>query len=81
MMLVTYIPNFVDRSLLSVVARPLKADLGIGDTAFGLLTGVGIGEAGCTPPANSHIADYFPPLQRPTALGYYAISFETSIPQ
>ncbi|MGE0409023.1 MAG: spinster family MFS transporter [Amphiplicatus sp.] len=138
-LLFIYILNFVDRALLSVVARPLKADLGIGDTAFGLLTGfgfallysvlgvpiarlaetrhrvwimaiclalwslmtalcglsqeivigslsigafwvlltcrigVGIGEAGCTPPANSLIADYYPPSKRSTALGYYAM--------
>lgn len=138
-LLLIYILNFVDRSLLAVVARPLKADLQIGDTAFGLLTGfgfallytilgipiariaetrhrvwimtlcvalwslmtaacglsqdivigslsigafwillacrvgVGIGEAGCTPPANSLIADYFPPGKRSAALGYYAM--------
>jgi len=138
-LLLIYILNFVDRSLLAVVARPLKADLHIGDTAFGLLTGfgfallytilgipiariaetrhrvwimticvalwslmtaacglsqdivigslsigafwvllacrvgVGIGEAGCTPPANSLIADYFPPAKRSAALGYYAM--------
>jgi MFS family permease len=35
--------------------------------------GVGIGEAGCTPPANSLIADYYPPSRRSTALGYYAM--------
>lgn len=34
---------------------------------------VGIGEAGCTPPANSLIADYYPPAKRSTALGYYAM--------
>jgi predicted MFS family arabinose efflux permease len=34
---------------------------------------VGVGEAGCTPPANSMIADYFPPARRSTALGYYAM--------
>jgi len=34
---------------------------------------VGIGEAGCTPPANSLIADYYPPARRSTALGYYAM--------
>ncbi|MCQ8186465.1 spinster family MFS transporter [Parvularcula maris] len=138
-LLVIYVLNFVDRSLLAVVARPLKAELGIGDTAFGLLSGfgfallytvvglpiarlaerhhrvwimaaslaawslmtalcglstdivigsttigafwmlltfrvgVGIGEAGCTPPANSLIADYYPPEKRSTALGYYAM--------
>ena len=34
---------------------------------------VGVGEAGCTPPANSIIADYYPPQRRSTALGYYAM--------
>lgn len=34
---------------------------------------VGVGEAGCTPPANSLIADYYPPHRRSTALGYYAM--------
>jgi len=34
---------------------------------------VGIGEAGCTPPANSMISDYYAPLARPTALGIYAM--------
>lgn len=138
-LLLIYILNFVDRSLLSVVARPLKAELGISDTAFGVLTGfgfallytfvgiplarvaerrnrviimsicialwsimtalcglakevtifgaviggfwvllvcrvgVGIGEAGCTPPASSLISDYFPPGKRSSAMGYYAM--------
>jgi MFS family permease len=134
-----YILNFIDRGLLSVVAPAMKPELGISDTAFGLLTGfgfallytvvgiplaqfaerrhrvwimtvcialwslmtalcglaadvtigsitigafwillacrigVGIGEAGCTPPANSLIADYYPPSRRSTALGFYAM--------
>lgn len=34
---------------------------------------VGVGEAGCTPPANSLIADYYPASRRSTALGYYAM--------
>ncbi|MEP3050141.1 MAG: MFS transporter [Erythrobacter sp.] len=34
---------------------------------------VGIGEAGCTPPANSLISDYFKSNVRPTALGIYAM--------
>ncbi len=139
-LLVIYILSFMDRALLSVVARPLKAEIGISDFWFGLLTGagfailytvvgipiariserknrvwiigislaiwsaftaltgfsadialgsgvvlsgfwvllacrvgVGIGEAGCTPPANSLIGDYFPPHRRSTALGYYAM--------
>ena len=35
--------------------------------------GVGIGEAGCTPPANSLIADYFPARNRARALATYAM--------
>lgn len=35
--------------------------------------GVGIGEAGCSPPAHSLIADSFPPEQRATALGIYSL--------
>ena len=35
--------------------------------------GVGIGEAGCTPPANSLIADYFPPRSRARALATYSL--------
>lgn len=139
-LLIIYILSFMDRALLSVVARPLKAEIAISDFAFGLLTGagfavfytivglplarlsetknrvwiigislaiwsaftaltglsaditiggtvvlsgfmallicrvgVGIGEAGCTPPANSLIADYYPAAKRSSALGYYAM--------
>lgn len=35
--------------------------------------GVGIGEAGCTPPAQSILADYFPANRRATALAVYAL--------
>jgi MFS family permease len=35
--------------------------------------GVAIGEAGCTPPANSIIGDYFKPKSRANALGIYAM--------
>ena len=35
--------------------------------------GVSIGEAGCTPPANSVISDYFPAERRATALSVYAL--------
>ena len=139
MLLLIYILNFIDRSLLSVVSPQMKPELGISDTAFGLLTGfgfallytlvgvplaqfsetrnrvtimavcvalwslmtalcglsaevtigsitigafwillvcrigVGIGEAGCTPPANSLIADYYPARSRSTALGFYGM--------
>jgi predicted MFS family arabinose efflux permease len=35
--------------------------------------GVGVGETGGTPPANSIIADYFPAERRPMALGVFAL--------
>lgn len=35
--------------------------------------GVSIGEAGCSPPANSIIADYFIPKKRSTAVSIYAL--------
>jgi len=35
--------------------------------------GVGIGEAGCIPPANSLLADYFPPEKRATAAGIFSL--------
>ncbi len=41
--------------------------------------GVGIGEAGCSPPAHSMIADYYPPEQRSTAMGVYTIGISAGI--
>ena len=41
--------------------------------------GVGIGEAGCSPPAHSIIADYYPPNERATALGIYALGIPLGI--
>ncbi|MFT5932015.1 MAG: MFS family permease, partial [Hyphomonas sp.] len=35
--------------------------------------GVAVGEAGCTPPANSIIGDYFQARSRATALGIYSM--------
>ncbi|ANY20492.1 putative glucarate transporter [Tsuneonella dongtanensis] len=35
--------------------------------------GVGVGEAGCTPPAHSLIADLVPPERRSSALAFYAL--------
>lgn len=42
-------------------------------TLLAFRIGVGIGEAGCTPPANSIIADYFPARKRAKALATYAL--------
>lgn len=35
--------------------------------------GVGVGEAGCSPPSHSLISDYFPPEKRSSALGIFAL--------
>lgn len=123
----TYIFNFVDRQILSILQEPIKAELGLSDTQLGLLTGfafavfyitmglpiarmadkgvrrniiafslglwslmtalsgmaqnfvhlllarmgVGVGEAGATPPAHSMISDIFPAKGRVTAIAIY----------
>ncbi|MEJ2258243.1 MAG: MFS transporter [Woeseiaceae bacterium] len=41
--------------------------------------GVGIGEAGCSPPAHSMIADYYPPEKRSTAMGVYTVGISAGI--
>ena len=40
---------------------------------FACRVGVGIGEAGASPPSHSLIADYFPPERRATALSIYSL--------
>jgi len=41
--------------------------------------GVGVGEAGCSPPAHSMISDYYPPAQRSTAMGIYTVGISIGI--
>ena len=41
--------------------------------------GVGIGEAGCSPPAHSMISDYYPPEKRATAMGIFTIGISAGI--
>jgi MFS family permease len=41
--------------------------------------GVGVGEAGCSPPAHSMLADYYPATQRATALGIYSLGIPVGI--
>lgn len=41
--------------------------------------GVGIGEAGCSPPAHSMIADLYPPEQRSTAMGVFTLGISAGI--
>ena len=134
-LVVVYTFNFIDRQILSILIEPIKAELGLTDTAIGLLTGVafalfyatmgipiariadrsnrrnliamalvvwsgmtalsgtaqnfwqllayrigvGVGEAGCSPPAHSIIADYYPANRRATALGIYALGIPFGI--
>ena len=132
---ITYILNFVDRQLVTILLEPIKLEFGVSDTAMGFLTGfafalfyaslgvpvarladrwsrrnviaisvglwsamtalcglagsfwqlalarvgVGIGEAGGTPPSHSLIADYFPPNQRSTALSIHATATQCGV--
>ncbi len=41
--------------------------------------GVGVGEAGCSPPAHSMIADLYPPEQRSSAMGFYTLGIAAGI--
>ncbi len=41
--------------------------------------GVGIGEAGCSPPAHAMIADLYPPEQRSAAMGVYTLGISAGV--
>jgi MFS family permease len=73
MLTVVYAFNFVDRQILVIPQEPIKNEMGLSDGQLGLLAriGVGIGEAGGSPPAHSMISDYYPPERRGTALAIY----------
>jgi len=129
LLVVVYVFNFIDRSILSILLESIKEDLGVSDTYLGFLSGiafalfyttagipiarwadrgvrrsiialavlvwsgmtaltglarnfgelalarvgVGVGEAGCSPPAHSLISDYFPIERRATALSIYSL--------
>lgn len=67
------------RNLISVALAlwsAMTAMSGLAQNFIHLLVariGVGIGEAGCSPPAHSLISDYYPPEERATALGIYSL--------
>ena len=69
----------VRRSLIAIalfVWSGMTALQGLASSFFWLFAarvGVGIGEAGCSPPAHSMIADLFAPARRATALSIYAL--------
>ncbi len=129
LLVVVYIFNFVDRSILSILLESIKEEFQLSDTQLGLLSGpafaifytlfglpiarwsdrssrtsiiafavvvwsgmtaltgfaqhfthlllarigVGIGEAGCSPPAHSLLSDYFPASRRATVLAIYSL--------
>lgn len=131
----TYVLNFLDRQLMTILLEPIKQEFDASDTAMGFLTGfafalfyatlgipvarladrwsrrnviaisvtlwsgmtalcgaaagfwqlalfrigVGVGEAGGTPPSHSLIADYFPPEQRSTAFSIHATGTQFGI--
>ena len=128
-LLIIYTLNFLDRQIVTILAEPIKQDLGLKDWQIGMMTGlafavfytvlgipiaryaergnrsliiaaatavwsiftilcgfaqnfwqmvlarigVGIGEAGCTPPAHSLISDYTPREKRASALAFYSL--------
>ena len=124
-----YVVNFIDRSVINILAEPIKQDLKLADWQLGLMSGlafailytflgvpiarfaehshrpriisiaaatwsgftilcgvagnfwqlllfrggVGVGVAGCTPPAHSLIVDYHPIEKRASALAFYSL--------
>lgn len=83
------IARFADRSnrrnliaLALAVWSGMTALSGLAQNFWHLLVariGVGVGEAGCSPPAHSMIADYFPVNRRSTALGVYSLGIPVGI--
>lgn len=83
------IARFADRSnrrnLIAValaVWSGMTALSGVAQSFWQLLLariGVGVGEAGCSPPAHSMLADYYPADKRSTALGVYSLGIPVGI--
>ena len=46
-LLLVYTVNFLDRQIVTILAEPIKNDLGISDTQLGLLTGLAFGVVYC----------------------------------
>jgi predicted MFS family arabinose efflux permease len=69
-------------SLTSVIWSVMVALCGVASSFTQLLlirVGVGVGEAGCIPPAHSLIADYFTRAERPRAVGTYLLGNSLSM--
>ncbi len=75
----------VRRTIVAVALAAWSVMTALSGAAVGFKTlllariGVGIGEAGCSPPAHSLISDYFPPQKRATALSIYAMGVYVGI--
>lgn len=48
LLFVSYTLNYLDRQVITILAEPLKIDLGISDTQLGLLTGLAFGLVYCS---------------------------------
>lgn len=69
-------------SLALAIWSAMTALSGVAQNFWHLLAariGVGVGEAGCSPPAHSMISDYFPAEKRATALGIYSLGIPVGI--
>lgn len=83
------IARFADRSnrrnliaLALAIWSGMTALSGLAQNFWHLLLariGVGVGEAGCSPPAHSMLSDYFPANKRSTALGIYSLGIPVGI--
>src|SRR5262245_59532954 len=129
LLLVVYVVNFVDRSIVNILLEPIRQEFQPSDTALGFLSGVafaifyatlgipiarwadrgvrrdiialalflwsgmtalsglartfpqlvlarigvGVGHAGCSPPAHCILSAYYPPERRGTAFAIYAL--------
>lgn len=80
-----YADNANRRDIISwaiVVWSGMTALCGLAQNYWQLLAariGVGVGEAGCSPPAHSIISDVFPPQQRATAFSIYSSGINIGI--
>ncbi len=77
--LAAWADRWIRKSILAmslVVWSGMTAMCGLATTFAWLMTlriGVGVGEAGASPPSHSLISDYFPPHKRATALAIYSL--------
>lgn len=73
------------RTIIAIALAIWSAMTALSGLARGFFTlglariGVGIGEAGCSPPAHSLISDYYPPERRATALSVYALGIPIGV--